>query len=84
MLKLFMGPQQVPLNCTGIPDQILTDEGSIFTSKLVKQLCHTLDIKHIKTSPYHPQSNGCLERWHSTLKATLRKHSEKYHDWDQV
>ena len=69
---------------TGIPDQILTDQGSVFTSKLVKQLCHILNIKHIKTSPYHPQSNGCLERWHSTLKATLRKRPEKYHDWDRL
>jgi len=40
----------------------------------MKHLCALLGIDHVKTSPYHPQSNGCLERWHSTLKAALRKH----------
>ena len=69
---------------TGIPAHILTDQGSVFTSKLVKQLCQTLGIKHVKSSPYHPESNGCLERWHSTLKATLRKHQEKYSNWDKL
>ena len=69
---------------TGIPAQILTDQGSVFTSKLMKQLCLILDVKHIKSSPYHPESNGCLERWHATLKATLRKYPEKYSEWDKV
>ena len=59
---------------TGIPSQILTDQGSVFTSRLMKQLCHILDIKHIKSSPYHPESNGCLEHWHATLKGALRKY----------
>lgn len=66
---------------TGIPSQILTDQGSVFTSKLTK---HILDIKHIKSSPYHPENNGCLERWHATLKAALRKYPEKYTDWDRL
>ena len=55
---------------TGIPAQILTDQGSVFTSKLMKKLCTVLEIKNIKTCPYHPESNGCLERWHATLKGT--------------
>ena len=69
---------------TGIPPQILTDQGSVFTSKLMKQLCHILDIKHIKSSPYHPESNGCLEHWHATLKAVLRKYPERHKDWDRL
>ena len=69
---------------TGIPSQILTDQGSVFTSKLMKQLCGILGIKHIKSSPYHPESNGCLERWHATLKSVLRKYPEKYSDWDRL
>ena len=69
---------------TGIPAQILTDQGSIFTSKLMKKLCTVLEIKHIKTSPYHPESNGCLERWHATLKAALRKYPEKHNDWEKL
>ena len=69
---------------TGIPSHILTDQGSVFTSKLMKQLCGILEIKHLKSSPYHPQSNGCLERWHSTLKSALRKHPDKHNDWDRL
>ena len=36
------------------------------------------------SSTYHPQSNGCLERWHATLKAALRKYPNKYSDWDKL
>ena len=36
------------------------------------------------SSPYHPQSNGCLERWHATLKAALRKYPDKFSDWDEL
>ena len=69
---------------TGIPSQILTDQGSVFTSKLTKQLCSILGIKHVKSSPYHPESNGCLERWHATLKGALRKYPNKDSDWDRL
>lgn len=58
---------------TGLPAEMLTDQGSVFTSKLMNELCKLLDIKALKTSPYHPQTNGCLERWHGSLKAMLRK-----------
>ena len=58
---------------TGIPQEILTDQGSVFTGKLTRELCELLGIHHLKTSPYHPQTDGCLERWHSSLKSMLRK-----------
>ena len=69
---------------TGIPAHILTGQGSVFTSKLMKKICSMLGIHHIKSSPYHPESNGCLERWHATLKGTLKKYPEKHKDWDKV
>ena len=50
----------------------------------MKKLCSMLGIDHIKSSPYHPESNGCLERWHATLKGTLKKYPEKHKDWDKV
>ena len=58
---------------TGIPKEILSDQGSVFTGKVMKQICSTLGIKHLKTSPYHPQTDRCLERWHVCLKTMLRK-----------
>ena len=63
---------------TGIPAHILTDQGSVFTSKLMKKLCSMLGIHHIKPSPYYPENNGCLERWHATLKGNLKKYPKKH------
>ena len=57
----------------GIPSEILTDQGSVFTSKLTKQLNQSFGIHHVKTSPYHLQSDGALERWHACLKGMLKR-----------
>ncbi|XP_026005285.1 uncharacterized protein LOC113010452 [Astatotilapia calliptera] len=68
----------------GIPDEILTDQGTNFTSKLM-QLFHTqLGVSAIKTSPYHPQTDGLVERFNQTLKRMLQKFvSDTGKDWDQ-
>lgn len=70
----------------GIPQELLTDQGSVFTGKLTKELCKLLNIHHLKTSPYHPQTDGCLERWHSTLKSMLRKcpETDRQGEWDRL
>ena len=52
---------------TGIPNELLTDQGSVFTGKLHMALCNLLGIHHLKTSAYHPQTDGCLERWHASI-----------------
>lgn len=57
----------------GIPDEILTDNGTAFTARLTQSLMKALDVQAIRTSPYHPQTNGMLERWHCTLKTVLSK-----------
>ena len=41
-----------------------------------------LGIDHIKTAPYRPQSNGCLERFHHTLLQMMRKSEADKKDWD--
>ena len=68
----------------GMPQVLLTDQGSNFTSELFKNLCKLLKIKKIQTSAYHPQSNGALERSHQTLKDYLKHFINKSQsDWDQ-
>uniref|UniRef100_A0A1X7SHV8 CCHC-type domain-containing protein n=1 Tax=Amphimedon queenslandica TaxID=400682 RepID=A0A1X7SHV8_AMPQE len=57
----------------GIPEEILTDQGSNFTSSLLGELYHLMGVKAIKTSPYHPQTDGLVERFNRTLKSMLRK-----------
>ncbi len=56
------------ISVLGISLEILSDQGSNFLSSPLTNLCKKLGIHKIKTSPYHPQSNGRLERFHSTLK----------------
>ena len=48
----------------------------------MSQLCKMLDIKPIRTSPYHPETDGLLERWHSDLLAMLKKATIDKKDWD--
>ena len=69
----------------GIPEEILTDQGSNFTSKLLAEVYRLLHIKPIRTSPYHPQTDGLVERFNQTLKAMLRKTAkEEGKDWDRL
>ena len=69
---------------TGLPEEILTDQGSVFMARLTKQLCRLLNVKQLRTSPYHPQTDGCLECWHRSLKNMLRKCNERKMEWDNI
>jgi transposase InsO family protein len=55
----------------GIPHTITSDRGSQFTSSIWQSLSTLLNISHIHTTAFHPQSNGMVERVHRTLKASL-------------
>ena len=67
----------------GIPDVIHTDQGRNFESAVVKGICNLLGIKKTRTTPYHPQSDGMIERFNRTLLSMLSiaaEHDE--HGWD--
>lgn len=51
----------------GIPKIIQSDQGSIFTSHLFAQVLKQFKVKHNKSTAYHAQSQGALERFHQTL-----------------
>lgn len=74
--------------CTifGFPTNILTDQGTEFMSKLFKEITKMLSLKHKTTSPYHPQTNGSLERTHLTLRDFIRCYIEKedVNTWDNL
>ena len=67
----------------GVPQYLHTDQGRNFESKLMKEVCELLGIKKTRTSPYHPQSDGMVERFNRTLEAMLSKYvSDNQRDWD--
>jgi len=69
----------------GFPREILSDCGSDFMSDLMQVFLHECGVVQIKTSPYHPQTNGCCERFHRTLKDMLKAVVETFPgSWDDI
>ena len=58
----------------GTPATITTDRGAQFESKLCDSLCNQFGIIRSRTTSYHPQSNGMVERFHRQLKAAIMAH----------
>jgi hypothetical protein len=60
----------------GVPSQILTDNGKVFTARfgpgpgpvLFDKICNDNDIKHLLTAPRSPTTTGKVERWHKTMR----------------
>ena len=68
----------------GLPKSVQSDQGSNFMSGIFQQVMHELGIKQYRSSAYHPESQGALERFHQTLKNMIRSYcfdAEK--DWDE-
>ncbi len=55
----------------GYPEILQTDNGSQFVSEEFESFLSNMGIKHSMSANYHPQSNGCVERLHRTLKSRL-------------
>jgi hypothetical protein len=69
---------------TGTPKQILTDQGSIFLSDLLNNVCKLLRIKKLNTTAFRTESNGGLERSHRVLAEYLRHYiDEDQTNWDE-
>src|SRR3954447_7084212 len=66
----------------GCPQIILSDRGTHFNNQVVKKLTEKFKINHLLSTPYHPQTNGLVERFNRTLCESLAKLSLKNNDWD--
>jgi transposase InsO family protein len=53
----------------GAKPRIISDNGPQFIAQDFKEFVRLAGLTHVKTSPYYPQSNGKIERWHKSLKA---------------
>lgn len=49
--------------------RIISDNGPQFIAKGFKEFIRICGMTHVRTSPYYPQSNGKIERWHGSLKS---------------
>jgi transposase InsO family protein len=69
----------------GVPQEIVTDQGTQFTSNLVKVVTEQYQIKHRKSTPYHPQANGQVESTNKVIESILTKTIQLHHkDWADI
>ena len=68
----------------GVPERIHTDQGAQFESRLMAELCALWGVRKSHTTPYHPQSNGVVERGNRDLGDMLRSMliGKDEEDWD--
>ena len=67
----------------GIPSTITTDRGRQFESTQWNHLMHLLGCKRIRTTSYHPISNGIIERFHRQLKSSLKSYPDST-NWTDI
>ena len=60
-------------SCFGVPNTVVSDNGTMFTGKEFKDYCYSLAIEHIMTPAYNPRSNGQAEGFVYLFKRALRK-----------
>ena len=66
----------------GAPARLLSDRGASFMSSVIDEMCKILGMKKLQTTPYHPQTNGLVERLHQTILRMIEKLEEdKKADW---
>ena len=67
----------------GFSKEIISNRGTTFVNEVIKELCEHTKIKHRLSAPYHPQTNGLVERLNRTLCTSLSKYVQMYKkDWD--
>ena len=70
------------ISAFGVPESVTSDRGPQFTSALWQQLLDTWGIRSHLTTPYHPESNGLVERLHRRLKeALIALGNDEPHEW---
>ena len=79
----------------GVPDQILTDNGKVFTGRfgpagssaevLFDRVCAENGIRHLLTAPRSPTTTGKVERWHKTIRAEfLAEHDYRHATMEEL
>ena len=68
----------------GPPERLLSDQGKPFVSRVLRHLCEKVGTRKIFTSPYHPQTDGFVERFNRTICRDLSAYVAFHErDWDE-
>ncbi|CAF1060608.1 unnamed protein product [Brachionus calyciflorus] len=69
----------------GIPIAFLSDQGKNYQAQLIQELWDLLDIRRLRTSPFHPECDGLSQRLNRTLKRIIKCFKNDNHDnWDEL
>ena len=60
-------------NRVGIPEEVLTNQGTQFMSECMQEVSRLLSIKDLTSKPYHSICNNVVERWSGTWKSMLKR-----------
>lgn len=63
----------------GVPLEIVTDRGKQFEAELFSNLADILGFHHMRTTSYHPQSNGIIERLHRVIKGAIMARKDNWY-----
>lgn len=64
----------------GVPLHVVTDRGTQFESELFLELSKLVGFHRVRTTAYHPQTNGCIERAHRTIKTAITSRKQSWLD----
>jgi hypothetical protein len=67
----------------GVPPTVITDLGTNFQAKFVQAIYQKIGVVNITSTPHHPQTDGLVERYNRTLKATLAKLCRSQSQWEE-
>ena len=67
----------------GVPSQIVSDNGPTFTSEKFREFISSNGIKHTKSAPYHPATNGLAERFIQTFKQSMKAMKQETSDMNK-
>ncbi|KAL5473843.1 hypothetical protein EMCRGX_G028405 [Ephydatia muelleri] len=74
--------ERIAMDIMGPLPETPRDQGKNFEAKVIQEICHLLGVTKTRTTPYHPQSDGLVERFNRTLLEMLSTTVADEHDWD--